>query len=72
MSRADYTHWNEEADLVWWAEEGRHIEEDRYDADENWRDEPEPEPEPDDDDDDPEHPFGEPDWDLGRDLERGK
>ena len=24
MSRADYAHWNEEADLVWWAEEGRH------------------------------------------------
>ena len=24
MSRADYAHWNEEADIVWWAEEGRH------------------------------------------------
>jgi hypothetical protein len=24
MARADYAHWNEEADLVWWQEEGRH------------------------------------------------
>lgn len=24
MSRADYAHWNEEQDLVWWQEEGRH------------------------------------------------
>lgn len=24
MSRADYAHWNEEQDMVWWAEEGKH------------------------------------------------
>jgi len=24
MGREDYAHWNEEADLVWWLEEGRH------------------------------------------------
>lgn len=42
MSRADYEHWNEEADRVWWEEEGRHQDEpeDRFDADEDWRDEP--------------------------------
>lgn len=35
MSRADYAHWNEEADIVWWQEEGRHVEtaEDYYDPD---------------------------------------
>lgn len=27
MSRADYAHWNEEADIMWWQEEGRHVEE---------------------------------------------
>lgn len=27
MSRADYAHWNEEADQIWWAEEGRHTDE---------------------------------------------
>jgi hypothetical protein len=27
MSRADYAHWNEDADMVWWQEEGRHVEE---------------------------------------------
>lgn len=27
MARSDYAHWNEEQDLVWWQEEGRHIEE---------------------------------------------
>lgn len=26
-ARSDYDHWNEEADLVWYQEEGRHIEE---------------------------------------------
>ena len=26
MSRADYAHWNEDADYVWWQEEGRHDE----------------------------------------------
>lgn len=24
MSRADYAHWNEDADRIWWEEEGRH------------------------------------------------
>lgn len=24
MSREDYAHWNEDADRVWWEEEGRH------------------------------------------------
>lgn len=24
MARSDYAHYNEEADLVWWLEEGRH------------------------------------------------
>ena len=26
MSRADYAHWNEDADMIWWQEEGRHAE----------------------------------------------
>lgn len=30
MSRADYAHWNEDADWMWWQEEGRHIEEPPY------------------------------------------
>ena len=35
MSRADYAHWNEEADIIWWQEEGRHVEtaDDHYDPD---------------------------------------
>lgn len=33
MSRADYAHWNEEADQVWWAEEGRHADGPEYDPD---------------------------------------
>lgn len=24
MSRADYAHWNEDADYMWWHEEGKH------------------------------------------------
>lgn len=24
MARSDYDHWNEEADYIWWQEEGRH------------------------------------------------
>lgn len=24
MPRSDYSHWNEEADRVWWEEEGKH------------------------------------------------
>ena len=33
MARSDYEHWNEEADLVWWMEEGSHEGEprDNYD-----------------------------------------
>lgn len=38
MSRADYAHWNEEADRIWWEEEGK------------WEDDSEPEPDPDEDD----------------------
>lgn len=48
MSRADYAHHNEEADRIWWEEEGKHVVEDRFDADEDWRDEPEPDPDEDD------------------------
>ena len=36
MSRADYAHWNEEADARWWAEEGQfdgRPEYDDYDPD---------------------------------------
>lgn len=34
MARSDYTHWNEEQDLVWWQEEGRHeTGEKEYDPD---------------------------------------
>lgn len=33
MSRADYAHWNEEADYMWWMEEGRHQGEPEYEAD---------------------------------------
>lgn len=31
MPRSDYEHWNEEADRVWYEEEGRH-EPSRYDG----------------------------------------
>ena len=31
MSLSDYAHWNEEAPLVWWQEEGRHSDEPDYD-----------------------------------------
>lgn len=24
MARSDYAHWNEDADAIWWEEEGRH------------------------------------------------
>jgi hypothetical protein len=24
LARSDYAHWNEEQDIVWWLEEGRH------------------------------------------------
>lgn len=32
MSRSDYAHWNEEADQVWWQEEGKHAESDAENA----------------------------------------
>lgn len=49
MSRADYAHWNEDADYMWWHEEGKHAgEQEPPDPDdESWRDEP---PEGDDED----------------------
>lgn len=31
MARKDYEHWNEEADIIWWLEEGRHESEPRDD-----------------------------------------
>jgi hypothetical protein len=33
MPIADYSHWNEEAERVWWEEEGRHSDEPPYDPD---------------------------------------
>lgn len=32
MARSDYEHWNEEADHVWWQEEGRHSPDDQMEA----------------------------------------
>jgi hypothetical protein len=32
MPLADYAHWNEEAEQVWWQEEGRHAETDAANA----------------------------------------
>lgn len=32
MARSDYDHWNEEADQVWWQEEGKHAESDAENA----------------------------------------
>jgi hypothetical protein len=40
MPLEDYSHHNEEATMIWWEEEGKHQPEDRFDADEDWRDEP--------------------------------
>ncbi len=33
MARSDYAHWNEEADHMWWQEEGRFGGDDGYYAD---------------------------------------
>lgn len=33
MSRADYAHWNEEADIMWWQEEGRFEGQEEYERD---------------------------------------
>lgn len=35
MGRADYAHWNEDADYMWWMEEGRHPEEPPEDYDDH-------------------------------------
>lgn len=31
MPLADYAHWNEDAQYMWWHEEGRHVEDEPYD-----------------------------------------
>lgn len=40
MPLADYAHWNEDAERVWWAEEGRHDtnEPPEVDDDDGWSD----------------------------------
>lgn len=37
MPVSDYDHWNEEAPLVWWAEEGRHQDVEPDEPDDDWR-----------------------------------
>lgn len=54
MALADYAHWNEDAEFMWWNEEGKFANDPEWD-DESWRDEPEPEPDYD------------PEWDEERD-----
>jgi hypothetical protein len=45
MSRADYAHWNEDADWMWWHEEGKHVEEPEYNPDDYLpRDDLDPDP----------------------------
>lgn len=43
MTIADYAHWNEQAAMVWWQEEGRHYDASpslsEYDDNEDWLDE---------------------------------
>ena len=46
MSRSDYAHHNEEADAIWWLEEGRHSAHDEpydepYDGRWDWQDDDE-------------------------------
>ena len=37
MPLADYSHWNEEATMVWWEEEGKHGDnQSEPDIDEDW------------------------------------
>ena len=36
MSRSDYEHWNEDADFMWWHEEGKHVEEPPEPDPEDW------------------------------------
>jgi len=31
MALSDYAHWNEDAERIWWEEEGRHVEDEPYD-----------------------------------------
>lgn len=38
MARSDYAHWNEDADLMWWNEEGRHTGTWEPDVDDLWDD----------------------------------
>lgn len=38
MARSDYAHWNEDADLMWWNEEGRHTVTWEPDVDDLWDD----------------------------------
>ena len=38
MARADYAHWNEDADYMWWQEEGRFGSEDAPDPDDYYDD----------------------------------
>lgn len=33
MPLSDYAHWNEDAEYMWWHEEGKHAEEPEYDPD---------------------------------------
>lgn len=35
MARADYEHWNEDADYMWWHEEGKHVEEEPFEPDDD-------------------------------------
>jgi hypothetical protein len=39
MSRADYAHWNEDADRVWWMDEGRHASDPESNSDMEWANE---------------------------------
>lgn len=36
MARKDYDHWNEEADIMWWLEEGSHETYERPDYDDDF------------------------------------
>jgi hypothetical protein len=36
MSRADYAHWNEDADYMWWHEEGKHVEDEPFEPDDDY------------------------------------
>lgn len=40
MPIADYAHWNEDAEFMWWHEEGKHVEEapDVCEPDDRWDD----------------------------------